>query len=374
MRSRLAIGGLVLAMLTACQSGGQAPAAHVTGAASPSTGCPASQQAPRFAPSTATTRSLVLASYAKGNDFVLRDITDIDHPATLHNFNRRINETARFVNATDLSLVEGGLARLTVDPAYAGENPAVVSGCDVETFAWSPDGTQAAYLEKLPGSESERLRLIGNGVDAVIGTVPAPGSSSECTSRECVDSTDNRLLFSPDGAYISLVRSGPAPVLRIWATSGKELKSVDGSSATMSVWSGDALYYQDATGIVMWRNGVDRVIEPNGRWVRPHASAAGGLIVFERREALIGTARVMMLDTKTGEYRLLADNIADRSEPVFLTPRYLWYRGERPCAKSDTPCIGTTAFTGLTYIYDLQTNQEFRSIITDVWDVWPHPA
>jgi hypothetical protein len=35
---------------------------------------------------------------------------------------------------------------------------------------------------------------------------------------------------------------------------------------------------------------------------------------------------------------------------------------------------GTTITTGKTYIYDLQTGTETESIITQVFDVWPHPA
>ena len=187
------------------------------------------------------------------------------------------------------------------------------------------------------------------------------------------------MLFSPDGAYVSFVRQpsvafmrqSPNATLRIWTSAGKLVKSIDGSLATMSVWSGDTLYWRDDKGVEAWRDGVQSVPLPGTYWVRPHASPAGGQVVFEVRDAYVGRATVFLFDTKTGKTRVIAQ---DRSEPAFLTSRYLWYQGERGCTQSDKNCVGTTIETGLTYIYDLQTGQEFRSIITGVYDVWPHAA
>jgi hypothetical protein len=59
------------------------------------------------------------------------------------------------------------------------------------------------------------------------------------------------------------------------------------------------------------------------------------------------------------------------SRPAFLTSRYLWYMGERPCKASDACAFGPTIAT-VPYIYDLQTGTEYQSIILSVWDVWPH--
>ena len=65
-----------------------------------------------------------------------------------------------------------------------------------------------------------------------------------------------------------------------------------------------------------------------------------------------------------------------RSEPVFLTSRYIWYQGERDCVPADG-CGTNPPFhpaSGKTYIYDLQDGTETGSVITSVADVWPHAA
>jgi hypothetical protein len=145
---------------------------------------------------------------------------------------------------------------------------------------------------------------------------------------------------------------------------------VDNSNATMSVWSGNALYWRDDKGVEMWRDGSQSLVLPGVSWIRPHASPAGGQIVYETRDANYSTAHVFLLDTATGQTRQLAQS---RSEPAFLDSHDVWYMGERPCASSD-PCVVGPTIATRPYIYDLQSGTEYQSIITTVWDVWPHPA
>ena len=138
----------------------------------------------------------------------------------------------------------------------------------------------------------------------------------------------------------------------------------------MSVWSGRSLYFRDAGGVQAWTNGVTSAFLPGVQWVRPKSSPAGGAIVYETRDAS-GVAHVHLVDTNTRKVRELK---AGRSEPAFLTSRYVWYQGERLCLPSDQCVIGPTAPTGKYYIYDLQTGTEYSSMITSVVDVWPHAA
>ena len=79
------------------------------------------------------------------------------------------------------------------------------------------------------------------------------------------------------------------------------------------------------------------------------------------------------MDTTT---RAVREIKTARAEPIFLTSRYIWYRGERACTDADL-CGPQPPFlpsSGKTYIYDLQGGTETESIITSVEDVWPHPA
>ena len=62
---------------------------------------------------------------------------------------------------------------------------------------------------------------------------------------------------------------------------------------------------------------------------------------------------------------------SSRSEPAFLNSHLIWYQGEAPCTGD---CIGPTSETGIYYIYDLNDGTEVRSVISVVWDVWPHAA
>jgi hypothetical protein len=79
-----------------------------------------------------------------------------------------------------------------------------------------------------------------------------------------------------------------------------------------------------------------------------------------------------VVDTTTKNIRELK---RARNEPVFLTARYVWYRGERACVATDQ-CDGSVPVIpdGKTYIYDLNDGTETESIITGVLDVWPHAA
>jgi hypothetical protein len=245
-------------------------------------------------------------------------------------------------------------------------------------FAWNPSGTAAAYVTDLADGPGSQLHLIANGRNQVAAVMPSVPWGVDC-SGNCADFADSRLLYSQNGSYVSLVQNWGGPILRIWTSEGKLLKSVDGGGIaasklpTMSVWSGNTLYYRDSKGVEAWTAGVEKTVLPGVSWIRPTASAVGGSIVYEVRDAA-GTPNVFLLDTATGTAGLLAGS---RSEPAFLTGRYIWWREERPCRSSDSyPCgsVFTSVQTGRTFVYDLQDQTETESLIDAVFDVWPHPA
>ena len=334
--------------------------------ASTQPGCSATQPSAVFPPSAPSNRNLALVRLRGSNQTVVRDITDIDHPSTVAvpdfpSFD------ARFVSATDVSWVwADAFVNLNRGPV-ASSAWTVVARC-VSLFDWSPDGTMVVYL--VHDDVGTTVHQLGGGRDRVLDSIPSFPAVG-CESQGCADSWDFRLRYSPDGTRISLVQSIVESVFRIWTADGQLLKSIDSKSPmTMSVWSGNSLYLRDANGVEAWRNGTFSPILPGVAWIAPKASPGGGQIAYMVRDGS-GLSGVYVLDTASGKSTLLARS---RNAAVFLTPRYIWYQGERLCGPGDPCPIGPTMATGKTYIYDLQTGIESDSIISVVLDVWPHPA
>jgi hypothetical protein len=296
----------------------------------------------------------------------VRDITDINHPFTVSSLGSQVNYAAKFVNESELSNSNGdlGLDRMPL----SGSPKTLVAACGSVPFAWSPNGTAAAYIRVSADPNVQDLHIIFGGTDRKVDSMPALSGGVGCESRGCADTWDISLMYSPDGEYISFVQQLPVSVFRIWTSGGHLLKSIDGSAATMPVWSGNGLFWRDNKGVEMWRYQNQSLLLPGVSWIRPKASQAGGQVVFETRDSGTGTAHVFLMNSNTGQTREVKQS---RAEPAFLTSRYLWYMGERPCTASDACPIGPTINT-VPYIYDLQTGTEYRSIISTVWDVWPH--
>lgn len=350
------------------------PTAYPTTYPSPTTAssareqCPSVQPAPQFAPSAPSSRNLALVQLRGSDQTVVRDITDINHATTVATLDP--GYLARFVSAADLSYPNTqGLVRRP----FVG-SPVLVAACS-GFFDWSPDGTIVTYLTA--GQELD-LRQVKSGLNVKLDSMPNLPAVG-CENPSCGDQVDQRLLYSPDGNYISFVQNWGGPVFRLWTSDGHLVKGFDSggslgdsTSPTMSVWSGKSLYFRDDKGVEMWRDARQSLLLPGVAWIQPRASSAGGQIVYGVRDGS-GMAHVDLLDTTSGMVREVAKS---RSQPAFLTSRYIWYRGERPCVTGDPfPCgAALTIPTGKTYIYDLQTGTEAESIITNIWDVWPHPA
>ncbi len=342
-------------------------------------GCDVAQAAPVLPAARPSIRNLAIVGLSGSNGFVVRDITDFANPRTVFVYPQL--SSPRFISSFELASVsyvdENKLVRAAID---ATSSSIVATGCvGMIAFAWSPNAAAAAYVTDLDDRSGSQLHIVSGGMNRVVSLMPSVPWGVDCEAPECTDRLDSRLLYSPDGAYISFVQSWGGPSLRIWSSYGQLLRSSDSSGIaaqgvpTMSVWSGDTLYYRDGGGVESWHAGSGATPLPHVQWIRPKASPAGGSIVYETRDA-DGIPRIFLLDVASGVVRQIA---AERSEPSFLTSRFIWWQGERPCATSDPwPCGsgGKSITTGKTYIYDLQAGTESESAITTVWDVWPHPA
>lgn len=310
-------------------------------------------------------RCLAVVALRGVNPWVVRDITSITHPKTVSTF---MTSPPQFVSGTDLSYSDdSGLFRA---PLTGSPRTLVSKSGQGSIFDWSPGGTTVAYLAQ--SGSGLALHLHGAGQDRVIaGSIPAIPVTG-CESQFCGQDWDLGLSYSPTGAYISLVESlAGVNAFRLWSSDGKLLISSDSASRSMSVWSGDTFYFPGAKGVDMWRDGVTSSFLPGVTWIRPNASSAGSQIVYASKDAQ-GWAHTFIVDTTTRQVHELKKA---RSAPRFLTSRYVWYKGQRACVASDyCPSGWTVVDSGKTYIYDLQDGTETESVITQVFDVWPHAA
>jgi hypothetical protein len=318
-----------------------------------------------------SSRCLALVTLRGSNSYVVRDITDINHPTTVSSL-AAITQPV-FVNANEISFEdENGLERSPL-----GGSPTVVVNPGGGLFTWSPDGTTAIYVT-LETATTAAVHQLTSAGDRVLGSmsIAAINSVGGCeTIAGCAieNTLDLRLSYSPDGGVISLViNTFGGSFFRLWSADGKVLKSSDSQGLTMAVWSGNSLYFRDSNGVEVWRDGAVSSFLPGVAWIKPQASPAGGQIIYAARDNE-GWAHTYVVDTASRAVRELKKA---RYGPAFLTSRYIWSAGERGCVAADacgaTP--PTHPLSGKTYIYDLQTGTETESIITGVSDVWPHPA
>lgn len=336
---------------------------------SPSPGCPATRGVPKFGPSIVGSRNLAIVRLQGSTKAVIRDVTDISHPATVASLNIP-SAYPRFVGPNDVSWLWSDEYTNLFRTSIAGGTNIVVATC-AALFDWSPDGTAAVYISS--DGEKSALRQVVNGLDQKLADLPR-FPAVDCESQGCADNWFFNIALSADGSLISLIESfgGPQTTFRIFKRDGTPV--FDGgadSGATMAVWSGESLYFRDAQGVQVWRGGnTFSSVLPRVAWIYPKASPGGGQILFTVRDAS-GLPRVEILDTASSSVRQLSGG-ADR--PAFLTSRYVWYEGIRLCGSSDQCPFTPVTPTGKTYVFDLQTGIASGSIITEVMDTWPHGA
>lgn len=347
---------------------GSTPAPRTANAPSPSASPSSATATPATNPCPPpSNRCLAVVALRGVNPWVLRDITSISHAKTISTF---MTAPPQFVSGTELSYAdETGLFRMPL----VGSPKTLVSksGQSVSLFSWSPSGSAVAYLAQ--NGSGLALHLQAGGQDrAIAGSIPALPVTG-CESQFCSGiNWDIRLSYSPDGAYISLVEAiAGVSTFRLWSSDGKLLVSSDSGARSMSTWSGHTFYFPGANGVDTWRDGITSSFLPGVIWIRPHASPAGGQIVYATKDAQ-GWAHTFVVDTATRKVRELKKA---RSNPAFLTSRYIWYRGERACVATDhCPSGWTVVANGKSYIYDLNDGMETESVIEQLFDVWPQAA
>jgi len=304
---------------------------------------------------------------------VVRDITDIGHPATRCTISG--GSMYRFVSATLISYVvlasgnQGAAGAMYLFNAATGATSLVRSwaytGFAAAIYAWSPDGSHLSYLTSdTTGMKWHILSAGGDHVLADLGTVPGRGVS--------FDSDDATTGFSADGQYVAVEQTFAGSTrIQINHVSDNTI-AYSRNDGTMGAWAGSGarFYFRTGAGVQAWdpSGGVTSVAS-GLTWSHPHASPDGSRMVFTVLNAQQNHVS-QSLDLTTGTVGSMSPN--PRVGAAFLNASLVWYAGETPCTTA-SPCgLGGPPLSGTTYIYDLGSGVETGSIDTAYYDAWPH--
>ena len=369
---------------TASSTRTSASAPRVASPARTTSPCPVSQLPATFPGSSSSTHNLVIAKLRGSAKTVIRDVTDIEHPSTVATLDLPTEWAAdgwaspSFVSSSTISYPVDDV-QLVLRSVSGSSRISLTLACKpatIVTYRWSPDGQSFTYVLEPASWITDftpfEWHLVSGGADRVIGHAPAWCHCGSGSDEFSVDAG-----FSSDRRFVSLVDAfGAGSALQVRRLDGSVVgHDVRGDQSkqmiTMGVWSGTDLFFRDPKGVERWRDGTIKPFLSGVGWLHPSASPKGGQIVYAARGS-DHLARVYVVDTTTGQRRQLLGQ--PRTSPIFLTSRYVWYRGERRCGQNEPGICNMSTLSGKTYIYDLNTGTEFESVITDIADVWPHSA
>jgi hypothetical protein len=319
---------------------------------------------------------LALVTLRNTSGVIVRDITDLANPVT-----RCVIKGGgiyfRFVNATHISYIvtaDSGVGALYLVDMLTRTTSLVRAwtneGSLYWVYAWSPDGKTLTYLS----SNGDRvtwhlLSAAGDVTLSDLGSVPGRGVAP--------NSDDAMVGFSADGKYVALENtfsnaSSAARPFQIVRLSDRKLvySRTDG---TMATWgrTGATFYFRTTKGMESWDPiGGTKVVTFQGfSWIHPWPSADGKRIAYVDADN-VGYHYPGYVQLSDGQA------IRVRSRPatgaVFLNSRLMWYQEEAACSGSSVCGLGEPKLTGRTYIYDVVARTETASIITALFDVWPH--
>ena len=341
---------------------------------SPVAGAVAPVSASCTAPPSAGNK-LVLVNLRNVSGIIVRDITDIGHPANRCKLNG--GSYFRFISATRLSYIvtasgdQGAAGALYIFDMATGSTSLVrawsYGGFGSWAYAWSPDGTHLTYIDS-DSKQDMKWHLLSSAGDrmlADLGSVPARGANP--------DSDDLFVGFSADGTLVAVEQTFTPTPIRVNHVSDGSV-AYTRTDGTMAAWSGSGarLYFRTGAGVQSWAPGGGVVSVSNGSaWIRPHASPDGSRMAFSLLNAQGNhVAEALDLTTASGAIQQLSPN--PRVSALFASASLVWYAGETPCT-TVTPCgLGGPPLTGTTYIYDLGSGVEAGSIDTNFYDAWPH--
>jgi hypothetical protein len=322
---------------------------------------------------------LILVTLRGTTGVVVRDISNIASPITRCIF-KGAGTYFRFVNATHISYIvasDNGTGALYLVDLQARTTSLVRAwaneGSLYWVYAWSPDGLTLSYLSSNADRVAWHVRsAAGDLTLSDLGAVPGRGVNGNYD--------DAMTGFSADGKYVALEQtftytgaaaaSGQvAPFQVVDLSTHKVVYSR--TNGTMAAWAGTGarLYYRTTAGIDAWdpTSGAKNVVPQGLAWIHPWASADGNRIAYEDAN---GVGNHFAAYLRMADKQALRISPAPRVGAAFLSSTLVWYAEESVCK---TQCgLGGPPLTGRTYIKDLVSGSETASIITKVFDSWPH--
>ena len=323
---------------------------------------------------------LALATLRNTAGVVVRDISDLAKPVT-----RCVIKGSgiyfRFVSATRVSYIvsgdngEGALYAVDLPTQTTSLVRAWSNGGSLYwVYAWSPDGSSLSYLSSNGDHVAWHvLSAAGDLTLSDLGSIPGRGIAA---------ASDNAMVgFSTDGRYVALehtfnptsgvAKAAPFQVVRL--SDHKLVYSrTDGS---MAVWAstGATLYFRTSLGVESWVPGnATAVVVPQGfRWITPvlgaAASADGKRIAYVDAD---GKGNHFAGYVRLSDGQAFRVSPRPRTRAAFLNSTLMWYLEESVCVSQ---CgLGQPTVTGRAYIFDVVAGTESASIITTLFDSWPH--
>jgi hypothetical protein len=326
--------------------------------------------------SPATAEALVLMQ--GGTSPVLADVSDARNPRSICTITGSWSPQLVTQTMISWSATQGGPGTLgdslvAVLDLYTGTSTVVATwsggGYMDGLHAWSPDRGFLVYVTS--NATGVNLHLLSGGGDRVVSTmasVPGRGANP--------NEDDSYLGFSPDGAYFALVQT--------YTASGDHLQvrhTTDGSlaysqaSGTMATWgsSGSRLYFRAPLSNVvsLWDSsgGVSQAFGQQLPWIRPRADTGDDNLAFTVRD-VAGTPHVWIYG-HGGRSGGQLPNL--RSSPAWLNTTAAFYLEEAACGNTCGPGPSTQP-DGKTFTYDVVTQVETPSRVSQVFGSWPRPG
>lgn len=402
MRSRLAVCGALILLIGACAA--LKPATSSLSTQGPTPASTARQTTPTpvaaltscttlpVGTSPTSTQALVLGRLFGSTDWVVRDVTDVNNPATLASLGDRwrwadqsggTTLDARLIDPATVVWADRNAAGSLVESAANGSGLKTIvpgkSGNAIVSFAWSPAGRDWTYLVNTPAALE--WHLVAAGRDRVLVSLPPIPPHG---GRPIVDPL--MVSYSRDGTFLAMIDYDRAGIGGGGDQAKMQIRRADGTLLTTDaqpglsggiisdiIWVNSSLFFRDLSGIEVWsQSGVCSAL-PGVQWIRPKLSPNGKLIAFHTEDAN-GLPHVYVLDLSTGTVRQASPG--GGAEPWFIGHNYLWFLEERLCAANE-PCgsaYGQSELTGKTLIANLATGAASGSRIARIADTFPRPG